>query len=86
MRGFPISAKPFAQEREEASKKVAKLRVAKLQVALFRIPRKRNPQPATFFEKCFFYVGGVGMEKAGSLLWACLFCIQIPTYFSKYIY
>ena len=51
-----------------------------------RVDEKRNPQPATFFENCFFYVGGVGMEKAGSLLWACLFCIQIPTYFSKYIY
>ena len=32
--------------------------------------QKRNPQPATFFENHFLYVGGVGegMEKAGSLL------------------
>ena len=31
--------------------------------------QKRNPQPATFFENHFLYVGGVGegMEKAGSL-------------------
>ena len=31
--------------------------------------QKRNPQPATFFENHFLYVGGVGegMEKAGLL-------------------
>ena len=36
-------------------------------VGLFVV--KRNPQPATFFENHFLYVGGVGegMEKAGSL-------------------
>ena len=43
--------------------------------------QKRNPQPATFFENHFLYVGGVGegMEKAGSLFGVGLpfFCIQI---------
>ena len=48
--------------------------------------RKRNPQPATFFEDYFLYVGGVGggMEKAGSLLGgpAFLYYIQILNFSS----
>ena len=58
--------------------------------------RKRNPQPATFFENHFFNVGGVGegMEKAGSLFGVGLpfvysvvyFSIIIVVYFSITIY
>ena len=42
--------------------------------------QKRNPQPATFFENHFLYVGGVGegMEKAGSLFGVGLpFCVYV---------
>ena len=44
--------------------------------------RKRNPQPATFFENHFFNVGGVGegMEKAGSL-----FEVGLPLLLYSYI-
>ena len=57
--------------------------------------QKRNPQPATFFENCFFNVGGVGegMEKAGLLLVGLplvysvvYFSIIIVVYFSITIY
>ena len=84
LRGFPWSAKPFALEREDDFKEGCK--VAGCKVASCAFPHALKTQPATFIGNRFFYVGGVGMEKAGSLLWACLFCIQIPTYFSKYIY
>ena len=48
LRGFPWSAKPFAQEREEASKKVAGCKVASC--AFWHVPKT---QPAT---RNFFWV------------------------------
>ena len=52
--------------------------------------QKRNPQPATFFENHFLYVGGVGegMEKAGSLFGGPAFFIydMIPLLLSMKSY